>query len=81
MAELMLDVHLELDPFELAKEHDPTRAVAELSRREAELQCEEKRARLRHAEPVDVVTRTATTLDGREAVLVSTRWVADGPEH
>lgn len=80
MAELYLDVHLELDPITLGGQADPTRIVAELARHQAEEQCLLRGARLRHPEPVDVHVRHAIVpLTGAAVVLVATRWVADGP--
>lgn len=81
MAELVLDVHLELDPLRLAGEKDPTRTIAELSRREAEERCAAAGARLRHPDPREVVAHQAiSATTGRDVMLVATRWVADGPE-
>lgn len=81
MAELYLDVHLELDPFVLAGVIDPTQTVAELARHEAEERCLVAGATLRHPEPSDVVVRQALKpLTGEAVLLVATRWVADGPE-
>jgi len=75
----LLDVHLELDPLSLADEPDPTRTVAELSRREAEARAAERNVRLRHPEPVEVVTRKALKPEtAADVLLVATRWVCDG---
>ena len=79
MAELYLDVHLELDPAELYAQADPTRAVAELSRRKAESEASLRNAVLRHPEPIDVYSRPGVErLTGKRVVLVATRWIADG---
>lgn len=81
MAELVLDVHLELDPVSLFAERDPTRAVAEIARREAETKCAERGARLRHPEPREVIVRRALdAITGDSVMLVATRWLADGPD-
>jgi hypothetical protein len=78
--EVVLDIHLEVDPLRLASERDPARAVAELSRQAAETQCAERRAQLRHPDPREVVTRRALdATTGRDVLLVATRWVADTP--
>lgn len=78
MPEVVLDVHLEFDPFALAKERDATRAIAEASHHAAEAQCAERGARLRHPDPREVVSRSAVdALTGDEVLLVATRWVAD----
>lgn len=79
MAELLLDVHLELDPETLMLERDPTQAIAELSRAEAESQCRERGAVLRHPDPRDVVVQRAMKpTTGTDVLLVATRWLADG---
>lgn len=81
MAELVLDVHLEFDQRALADDANPTRAVAEASRRAAEEQCANAGATLRHPDPHDVVVKEALKPEtGEEVLLVATRWVADGPE-
>lgn len=81
MAELVLDVYLELDPLALARQPDPTRAAAELSRLAAERKCDEARAVLRHPDPRNVVVKRASDLaTGAEVLLVATRWLADGPQ-
>lgn len=80
MAELVLDIHLEFDADVLNGERDPTRVVAEMSRRAAEEQCSERKATLRHPDPRDVVVRRAIQpTTGIPVLLVATRWVADGP--
>lgn len=81
MAELFLDVHLELDPFVLAGVADPTQTVAELARHQAEERCLQAGAVLRHPDPRDIVVKRAIRpLDGTAVLLVATRWIADGPE-
>lgn len=81
MADLVLDVHMEFDPVALAKTRNATREIAEASRRAAEDQCRERGAVLRHTEPREVVTRKAIkAITGTDVLLVSTRWLADGPE-
>lgn len=78
MAELILDIHLELDPLELYAQADPAQAVAELARFQAEIAALERRAKLRHPEPIDLVSKPAVErLTGKQVVLVATRWVAD----
>ncbi len=80
MAERVLDVHLEFDPAALSLEHDPVQTVAEASRHEAESQCAQHLATLRHPDPREVISRHANDiLTGRPVLLVSTRWIADGP--
>lgn len=76
---MFLDVHLELDPLELAVLADPVRTIAELSRAKAEEMCLLRGAVLRHAEPVDVYSRNGVdVLTGRSVYLVATRWIVDG---
>lgn len=80
MTELVLDVHLEIDPLKLAGEYDPARAVAEISRLAAEAQCAERGATLRHPDPREIHVRQAITpLTGDVVLLVASRWIADGP--
>jgi hypothetical protein len=80
VVELVLDIHLELDPVALAQEPDPTRAIAELSRQAAEVQCLERSAQLRYPDLRDVeVRRALQPVTGDEVLLVASRWVADGP--
>lgn len=79
MAELYLDVTLEIDPLELALLDDPIAAIAEMSRRKAEEECLVNGARLRHGDPVEVYARNGVEFrTGRSVYLVATRWVADG---
>lgn len=78
MAELTLDVHLELDPLHLNAERDPVRAIAELSHRAAEEQAQAAGARLRHGDPIEVESKRAIRpLTGDEVLLVATRWICD----
>lgn len=78
MADRILDVHLEFDPLALAQEHNPTQAIAEASRREAERLATEQGGRLRHPDPREVVTKRALVPHtGQDVMLVATRWVVD----
>jgi hypothetical protein len=80
MADLLLDIHLEVDPAALAGERRPDQAVAELSRTEAERQCTERGARLRHSAPAEVLVSNALSpTTGDDVLLVASRWVVDGP--
>lgn len=80
MTERVLDVFLELDPDALSREYDPIRAVAEAARRAADVECERQVSTLRHPEPREVIVREAIdAVTGRPVLLVSTRWIADGP--
>lgn len=79
MAELYLDVHLELDPLELAVLADPVQAIAEMSRQKAEEMCQLRGAVLRHPEPAEVYSRNGIEFrTGRSVFLVATRWIVDG---
>ena len=74
----IFDVNLELDTLRLAAEKDPTRTVAELSRRKAEEFADEHRLTLRHPDPREVVTSQAIDpATGKALTLVATRWIAD----
>lgn len=78
--ERILEVHLEIDPVRLAREKDPTRTIAQLSRQAAEDKCAADGARLRHPDPQEVDVKTAMhPLTGDDVLLVATRWVADSP--
>lgn len=80
MAERVLDVLLEFDPDALSHEHDPTRAIAEVARHAAEDECARQRAVLRHPDPRELIVREAVNAEtGGPVLLVSTRWIADGP--
>lgn len=79
MAERFFDIHLEVDPAALDRQRDPTRTVAELSRRAADGHCAEHRLVLRHPDPREVVVKTAVdAVSGLPVMLVASRWVADG---
>lgn len=78
MPELLFDIHLEIDPLQLAKERDATQTIAELSRRAAEDHALEHRLTLRHPDPREVHTaRALDPLTGTDVFLVATRWLAD----
>jgi cell wall assembly regulator SMI1 len=80
MVELVLDVHCEFDPLELAKCRDPKQAVAEASRAAAQDECTKAGAKLRAGVPREVHAATLTRHDGSVVLAVASRWVADGPE-
>lgn len=77
MPEALMDVHLEFDPANLAKQHDPTRAVAEASRHAADEQAREAGGTIRHSDPREVVIKSAFDPQGNDVLLVATRWVVD----
>lgn len=79
MADLYVDVHLEIDPVALDRERDPLKAIHELSYAQAEAQVKGSGYRLRHALPVEVYSRPGLEKSsGRSVLLVATRWVVDG---
>lgn len=79
MAELYLDVHLELDPLELSILANPVQAIAEMSRQKAEEMCLLRGAVLRHPEPAEAYSRHGVEFKtGRSVLLVATRWIVDG---
>lgn len=72
------DVHLELDPGELAAESDPVRTIAELSRKQAEDFAAEHNVTLRHPDPIEVHHRTGQrVVDGKDVMVIASRWVTD----
>lgn len=80
MADLLLDVSCEFDSLALARERDPKRTIAEVSRHVADEQARERGATLRTSDPREVVIRKATkAVTGADVLLVASRWVADGP--
>lgn len=78
MADHLLDVHLEFDPLSLAREPNPTQAVAEASHHAATKQAEANGMTLRHPDPREVVSsRALAPTTGQDVLLVATRWVVD----
>lgn len=77
MAEI-LDVHLDLDPLQLADHGDPTRAVYEMSRRVAQDKAAEAKGVLRYDDPRETLVKEGQhPITGQSVLLVSTRWVID----
>lgn len=76
-----MDVHLELDPLALKREHDPTRTIAEAAHHAAQEQAIATGVHLRHTHPIDVYARTAVTPTGTDVLLVATRWTIDTTKH
>lgn len=80
MADLYIDVHLELNPDELRLVKDPARYVLELSRDVAEQKCVEGGAILRtDRAPEVVIGKGLVALTGQDVVTCSSRWAATAP--
>ena len=78
MTDQVFDIHLELDPHLLAKHRNPTRAIAELARDQAEQFATDHGLVLRHPDPREVhVANGISRTTGRDVMLVATRWLAD----
>lgn len=79
MADQLLDIHLDFDLPHLSTHRDATRLVYEASQRAATEAATRQGATLRHPDPRETVVKQAIDpLTGRDALLVSTRWVIDG---
>lgn len=76
--ERIMDVHCEFDLLKLMVERDPTRTIAEVSKRTAEEQAALVGGTLRHPDPREVIVKRAMTPFGNDVFLVATRWVVDG---
>lgn len=73
----LLDVSCEFDALALARERDPKRTIAEVSRHVAEEQARGRGGVLRHSEPREIIVHKALTPTGSDVLLVASRWVVD----
>lgn len=76
--DLLLDVSCEFDASALARERDPKRTIAEVSRHVAEEQARERGGTLRYSDPREVIVHKALkATTGGDVLLVASRWVVD----
>jgi hypothetical protein len=69
-----IDIHLEFSLYQLMREKDHVRTIAEASHHTATEAAHREGVRLSHPEPVDINTTRATTPNGADVILVATRW-------
>lgn len=78
MAEQFLDIHLDFDTLNLARERDATRTVYEASQQAAIEQAARQGVTIRHPDPRETVIKEAKDpLTGRDVLLIGTRWLVD----
>lgn len=81
MRDVFVDVLLEVPVSELARLHDPTRALYERMRERADELCAENGARLRTDRAPEVHIRQGRhPLLGLDMTLVSSRWAVVAPD-
>lgn len=81
MKDMFLDVRLELDPDELAKQDQPDRFIIDLARDEADKLCEKHGAQLRTDRPPEIIIQEGQHKITRDRMLlVATRWACRTPE-
>lgn len=80
MADLFVDVHLELNPDELRQVKDPARYAMELTRSIAEDKCAAGGGILRtDIAPQVIIGRGLKAVTGADTILVSSRWAVTVP--
>ena len=75
-----IDVFLEINTHELARESDPTRTVWDLMRTKADAQCAEVGATLRTDRAPEIIVKEAHGPLQGYVTLIASRWAVEVPE-